>query len=625
MGFSSYPRMLIAVSVTSLLVSGWYSWHYLIPPIEDSPVVSRPLAVRYLVDTPGCKIPAIDPFDKSVSHLIDFNPKPVLCDALPAITYADHNALRINRTALAIYYADGLDYCEYQSVERIDDRNSDNLYKYSSRVVRFSRDVNVTSEFIRVACYGESGDMIYANFHAFVLRKPEVERRCDRKSAERSAHARKENLNVIALGVDSVSRLNFIRQMSRTRDFLLDTLGAVEMAGYNKVADNTYVNLAPMFAGKYVHELPWTENSSRPFDDYAFIWKDFSARGYRTMYAEDAPTIAIFNYVKEGFYRRPADYYLRPLSLAMEDHGSLWSADHDCIGDKLETDVVLDWVRDFVVEFKEERHLAFAFITRLTHESLNKAASADASYVSFLRRLHDAGSFNNSVLLFYSDHGIRFGPIRQTFVGKLEERLPFMYWVFPPWFRRRYPRMWRNLRTNARRLTTPFDVYETLKDVLDFDGVVPANDVSRRGLSLLAEVPARRTCEHAAVAPHWCTCDGQRATSRSDPRVVAAGRRVVAFINRQLRQYRGRCSVLRLADMTDALMTADRGGAAKRIVRYLLTLRTTPGGGLFEATVHHVIGEDSYEIMDEISRINRYGNQSHCIEYHRHKKFCHCP
>ncbi|KAK2186220.1 hypothetical protein NP493_210g03014 [Ridgeia piscesae] len=591
MGFSNYPRMLIAVSVTSLLVSGWYSWQYLIPPIEDSPMVSRPLAVRYLVDTPGCKIPAIDPFDKSVSHLIDFNPKPVLCDALPAITYTDHNAIRINRTALAIYYADGLDYCEYQSVERIDDRNSDNLYEYSSRVIRFSRDVNVTSEFIRVACYGESGDMIYANFHAFVLRKPEVERRCDRKSTERSAHVRKENLNVIALGVDSVSRLNFIRQMSRTRDFLLDTLGAIEMAGLQQ--------------GGRQH--------------------DFSARGYRTMYAEDAPTIAIFNYVKEGFYRRPADYYLRPLSLAMEDHGSLWTADHDCIGDKLETDIVLDWVRDFVVEFKEERHLAFAFITRLTHESLNKAASADASYVNFLRRLHDAGSFDNSVLLFYSDHGIRFGPIRQTFVGKLEERLPFMYWVFPPWFRRRYPRMWRNLRTNARRLTTPFDVYETLKDVLDFDGVVPANDVSRRGLSLLAEVPAGRTCEHAAIAPHWCTCDGQRATSRSDPRVVEAGRRVVAFINRQLRQHRGRCSVLRLANMTDALMTADRGASAKRIVRYLLTLRTTPGGGLFEATVHHVVGEDSYEIMDEISRINRYGNQSHCIEYHRHKKFCHCP
>ena len=624
--------MLIAVSVTSLLVSSWCSWQYLTPSPKDSSVskdtpVQRPPAVRYLVDMPGCKIPEIDPFDNSVSHLIEFNPTPAHCDASPAMTYVDHNALRINRTALAFFYADGLDYCEYQSIERINDRKSDNLYEYSSRVITFSRDVNVTSEFIRVACYGRSGDMIYANFHAFILRKPEVELRCNLKSAEKSAP--KERLNVITLGVDSVSRLNFIRQMSMTRDFLLDTLGAIEMSGYNKVADNTYVNLAPMFAGKYVHELPWSDKSSRPFDDYDFIWKDFSARGYRTLYAEDAPTIAIFNYVKEGFYRRPADYYLRPFSLAMEDHGSLWSNDHDCIGDRLETDVVLDWVRDFVVEFKEKRHLAFAFVTRLTHEELNKAATADRSYLRILQQLHDAGSFNNSVMLFYSDHGMRFGPIRQTFVGKLEERLPFMYWVFPPWFRRRYPRLWRNLHTNAHRLTTPFDVYETLRHILDFDGVAATNDVSQRGMSLLGVVPRERTCEHASIAPHWCTCDSQRATSRDDPYVVEAGRRVVEFINRQLLQYGGRCSTLRLANMTDALMTADRGAtiarSAKRIVRYLLTLRTTPGGGLFEATVHHVVGGNVYEIMDEISRINCYGNQSYCIDYHRHKKFCHCP
>ena len=619
----SYPRALIAVSVTSLLVCAWLSWHYLTVPFQANPCT---IQARYLVDTPGCRIPDIDPFDDSICNLIDLNPAIIKCNASAAITYTDHNALRINLTASKLYHGDGLDYCEYHSIKRIDDQNSDNLFEYSKHGTKLSRDVNVTSEFIRVACYGRSGDMIYANFHAVVLRKPEVERRCDRKSAEQSTHAPKERLNVITLGVDSVSRLNFIRQMSLTRRFLLDTLGAVEMTGYNKVADNTYVNLSPMFAGKYVDELPWSENSLRSFDDYDFIWKDFSARGYRTLFAEDAPTIAIFNYVKEGFYRRPTDYYLRPFSLAMEAHGSLWTNDHDCIGSKLETDVVLDWVRDYVTEFKEKRHLAFAFITRLTHESLNKAATADRSYLRFLQQLHDAGSFNNSVLLFYSDHGMRFGPIRQTFVGKLEERLPFMYWVFPPWFRHRYPHLWRNLRANERRLTTPFDVYATLKHILDFDGVATGNDVTQRGMSILEQVPAERTCEHASIAPHWCTCNGQRATSRNDPDVVAAGRRVVDFINRKLLQYGSRCSTLRLADMTDALMTVDRGATvSKRVVRYLLTLRTTPGDGLFEATVHHVVGENVYEIMGEISRINRYGNQSHCIDYHGHKKFCHCP
>jgi hypothetical protein len=50
-------------------------------------------------------------------------------------------------------------------------------------------------------------------------------------------------------------------------------------------------------------------------------------------------------------------------------------------------------------------------------------------------------------------HGIRFGAIRQTSVGKLEERLPFMFLIFPDWFIKKYPNIHRNLQVNSRRLT----------------------------------------------------------------------------------------------------------------------------------------------------------------------------
>jgi len=42
--------------------------------------------------------------------------------------------------------------------------------------------------------------------------------------------------NLLVLGVDSMSRLNFARHMPRTRRFLIDQLGAVELAGFNKVS-----------------------------------------------------------------------------------------------------------------------------------------------------------------------------------------------------------------------------------------------------------------------------------------------------------------------------------------------------------------------------------------------------
>ena len=59
-------------------------------------------------------------------------------------------------------------------------------------------------------------------------------------------------------------------------------------------------------------------NTSGFFDDYDFLWSRNRRRGYVTLYAEDAPEIAIFNFMKKGFNRPPADYYLRPFSLAIE-------------------------------------------------------------------------------------------------------------------------------------------------------------------------------------------------------------------------------------------------------------------------------------------------------------------
>ena len=51
------------------------------------------------------------------------------------------------------------------------------------------------------------------------------------------------------IGVDSVSRLNFHRQFPETTRILKEKLGAYEMYGYNKVRDNTFVNLVPLFLG----------------------------------------------------------------------------------------------------------------------------------------------------------------------------------------------------------------------------------------------------------------------------------------------------------------------------------------------------------------------------------------
>jgi hypothetical protein len=109
-------------------------------------------------------------------------------------------------------------------------------------------------------------------------------------------------------------------------------MSAFELNGYTKVADNTFANIVPMTTGKFVKELPWTEDMNNvPFDKYDFIWKKYSQHGYRTLYSEDAPVIKMFDYLQAGFSKFLADYFNRPFSLAAEDTSDLsdlWNSGH---------------------------------------------------------------------------------------------------------------------------------------------------------------------------------------------------------------------------------------------------------------------------------------------------------
>ena len=597
------------------------------------------------MNTPGCRIPDIDPYDVSIRHLLLRIP-PILCNATPPITYTEGDALRLNNTALQLYYTDTVDYCQYQAIYRV--HNNDNSFTYG-HVRLFSTDINISEDFIRVACYGTRGDMIYTNFHAFVHVNESFYSGKVKQFTEFVDEVRpKETLNVLMVGIDSVSRLNFIRQMTKTRRYLINKMHAVELKGYNKVADNTYVNLVPMFAGKFVEELPWDESfTDIPFDNFSFIWKNFSDQGYATLLAEDAPNIAIFNFNKAGFHKKPMDYYLRPFSLAVEDHGSIWKNGHHCIGSKLETEVVLDYTKEFIHQFKNNPYFAFSFLTRLTHDGINKAGAADEPYYDFISSLHQSGALENTLLVFFSDHGMRFGPIRESYSGKMEERLPFMAIALPQWFKHKYPSYVDALVANSHRLTTPFDIHETLRKVLRFPHEEPRNEESqerKRSYSLFSPIPRDRTCEDAYILPHWCTCHEQEPVLLDNPVVTKTASTIVATINSDLEIFNTLCSKLTMDAITDARKmkpndkvlrfkssihdvfrrTVMYGDKVAKTAVYLVTVRTQPGGALFEATVQHREKEDSYSVVGDISRINQYEGQSDCIQTHRHKRLCYC-
>ncbi|XP_015182249.1 PREDICTED: uncharacterized protein LOC107069440 isoform X2 [Polistes dominula] len=585
----------------------------------------------YLVSTKGCKIPAMEPFDRAIMRFIQ-KEKPIVCKAgtIPPLIESNNFLVYVNPLSRMLYYNQSTDIvnCCWNSFERM--KNNDNANTYNNDCYFFDKSNQVTAEFIRVICW-RGKEIIYKDYHAFVPRKPDVEKRCELAVKTNPIENR---LSILVIGIDSVSRLNFRRSMPKTVK-LLEDLEAAEMLGYTKVADNTYPNLITVLSGLNQDELEklcW-QHKKKTFDECPFIWKNMSSAGYRTILAEDACHMSIFNYLKPGFKEQPTDYYLRPFCIESEgDIGNTNKLNANlCVGTRLTFDNLIDYTKKVATTFPNDLYFAFTWMASLTHDYLNYAQLSDKSYHKLIELLSERQYLNNTALIMMSDHGLRFGQFRQTFQGKMEDSLPFSFLVLPKWWRDKYSVAWANMRRNMRSLTTAFDVHETLKDIADprrieEDTLKQRNQqISKgnvpRGISLFLPIPDHRTCNMAGIPGNLCMCHRSEDVSLDDIRVKNNVQYLMKVLNDMLRKY-PLCSMLHLRTIKQAKMLANAKESSW--IDYSIQFQTYPGEAIFEGMVRYRKDEKSYNLLGTIGRLNAYGSQSACMTDFNMRLYCYC-
>lgn len=57
-------------------------------------------------------------------------------------------------------------------------------------------------------------------------------------------------LGVAVIGIDSISRLNFMRQMVNSYRYITEEMDGDVMHGFTKVGENTFPNVIPMLTGR---------------------------------------------------------------------------------------------------------------------------------------------------------------------------------------------------------------------------------------------------------------------------------------------------------------------------------------------------------------------------------------
>ncbi|XP_055896897.1 uncharacterized protein LOC106052529 isoform X3 [Biomphalaria glabrata] len=484
-------------------------------------------------------------------------------------------------------------------------------------------------DFYKVSCLADGGAK-YRNWHAGVRQDDLIHKRQARKATNGL------NLDVIIFGLDSVSRLAWLRHLPLTRDYFVKVLNGIEMEGYNILGDGTPAALTPLLTGYREDELPEARRGypgAKPVDDFPWIWKDFKEAGYVTAWGEDTAHLGTFQFRLLGFTNQPTDHYYRDFPLATEPY-YYGHFPKFCVGSKPRHTIFLDYFKDLLHVYQDKRKWLFFFHSEMSHQDNNYLTQLDEDILQFFQDIHKGKHLDNAILIMLADHGARFSKVRATAQGKQEERLPYLGIRFPEWFATKFPDIISNVRNNIQKLTTPFDVHETLHEILNFTGTEKAN-ITKRGVSLLKLIPDERNCDWAQIDPHWCACLEWTKVSLDSRIVKKVIRKIVHTFNNYTKPFRKDCAVLKLQNITSAVKmkvkdavlkfrdTSDggRGRFGKMDdttelsqVLYQVVLTTKPGDGVFEVTVTHHLKENKMEVnKKDISRTNKYGNASHCV------------
>ena len=604
------------------------------------------------LSAPGvCRIPTLDPWDASIMHF--FQPlNQLVCDQpwQYPLTQLNGSCLFVNQSARLQAFST-VAKCFFRYIVRPDGR--DDICEFSEAVqLALSEQMQcinlaANENFIQVICEDTNRREVYVNYHAYIhVHSPIIQ------SKPKKSDSPTHQLSINILGLDSISRSNVLRKLPQTYKYLTEELGAIVFKGYNKVADNTFPNIIPLLVGKSYDELTWIFGKYfAPFsylDKYDFIWK--KAKGFVTILAEDEPEIATFNTGRKGFSSQPTDFYMRPYWLSFWRSTLFNRSNEYCLGNMPRHVLLLDWVRQlFELCRRESRaYFSYVFYTELVHSQPNFLGYLDNDLLSYVHSL----DINSTVFISFGDHGHRNGKFRRTFVGKMEDRLPWLSIVLPPWFKLRHPQVHRNLVQNSDQLVTLFDVHETLKDLFLFDSssafqphdLPSATHGNGRGISLFQKIPEDRSCKSAGIESHYCSCVTRTPTNTSVEAVQVASVAIVAFINKFTEPFRKLCAKLKLKKVVDAaLLQANSKVLAFKSASwfgvpryedsltqspfkdYLITVQTWPGDAMFEATVRYHDAKKKHEVSPEMSRVNLYGHQAACVKDKPDlKKYCFC-
>jgi len=356
-----------------------------------------------------CKLPKLDPFEPSIRHLIkDFGDDPNCQGEDLHFTINSRGNLVLRKK-------------EYRSILKlraaklsyiVRPEDNDDSYYIGPEIYPFKKAANkkirkMTEDFVRLSYETKDSDEEIIHHMAHVSPKKEVLERSQKALANNPSNL---PLNVLIFGFDSTSHAMFNRKLPKTTEYLHSKLDAYFFNGYTVVGDGTTPILTALLTGKFVSELAGSkeERLEEDLNRWPWIMKEYAKHGYATLYAEDDQKIAAFNIRMKGFRSSPADHYMRPFWLALDDYKlrklkrqkKFPENNIACLDSEALHNITLDYLFSMHDAYPNTPKFGFAFMSYLSHGIPDKLSLADNDVVQYLKKYEKIQ--NNTILIILS-------------------------------------------------------------------------------------------------------------------------------------------------------------------------------------------------------------------------------
>ncbi len=212
-----------------------------------------------------CRLPKLNPWDPKIKALLKPIPVYDKCVKHRPLTYIQNNQLFIDQTIAKTYYRNQISHCKFAPVLRSAIQKESYIL---GEFKQFNSSLELIDEVVKVNCYNTAGKLEYDYVHTAIFRKEKLK---EKETASK-------RINVLIMIFDSMSSSSFKRALPKTYQYLQSFTNFHHFDKYHTVGENTLPNLVPMLSGLQAEKLLGTENVPPPFDDFPFIWQNFSQK-----------------------------------------------------------------------------------------------------------------------------------------------------------------------------------------------------------------------------------------------------------------------------------------------------------------------------------------------------------